>query len=56
MFPLVELQTSNKKLSSYDILPENRFLLVFDEEIDSKELIEYTAKQKTKLKQGHIPY
>jgi tubulin monoglycylase TTLL3/8 len=50
MFPLVELQTSNKRLPSHNILPENRFLLVFDEEVDSKQLIT------TKLKKGYISH
>ena len=45
LFPLVELQSTGKRVPASDILMENKFHLVFDEKIDGLQLKEYIAKR-----------
>jgi hypothetical protein len=46
LFPPVDLQTTGKRVPAWDILPENRFELVFDERIDGPQLADYTSQCK----------
>ncbi len=41
LFPPVELQLTGKRMPLTDILPENKFQLVFDERIDAPQLADY---------------
>lgn len=46
MFPAPDTQPMGKKISPCDILPENKFYLVFDEKIDEPQLLSYVAQYK----------